>query len=58
VVKGLTFQHYAQVGERLNISTLYTNGQKVKNINIIHKWSKGQKYQHYTQAVKRCPNST
>jgi hypothetical protein len=35
------------------MSTLYTRGSKVKNVNIIHKWVKGKKYQHYKQVVKR-----
>jgi hypothetical protein len=30
-----------QVVKRLKMSTLYTSGQKVKNVNIVHKWLKG-----------------
>jgi len=31
------------------MSTLYTSGLKVKNVNVIHKWLKIYKCQHYTQ---------
>ena len=37
VLKG---QHNSQVGKRLEMSTLYPSGYKVKNVNIMHKWVK------------------
>ena len=43
------------------MSTLNTSVWKVNNFNIIHKWLKENKCQHYTQVVKRikkCQNYT
>jgi hypothetical protein len=40
------------VVERLKISILYTSGQQVKNVNIIHKWIKISKLCTSGQKVK------
>ena len=34
---GYKYLNYAEVIERLKMSMLYTNGQKVKHVNIVHK---------------------
>ena len=35
------------------MTTLYPSGYKVKNVNIMHKWVRGEQSQHYSQVVKR-----
>ena len=52
------------------MSIFYTRGQKIKKFNIkhywlkvkdvnsIHKWLKGEKCEHHTQVVKRVKMST
>jgi hypothetical protein len=42
----------------LKMSQLYPRGCKVKNINIMPKWLKGYKFQHYAEVVKMLKMST
>ena len=52
-----------RIETKITVSTLYTSGPRVKNVNIIHKWLKCQNYtllviksyrcHHYTEEVKR-----
>ena len=44
--------------KHLKMSTLYTRGSKVNNVNIMHKLLKGLRCQHYTQVAKRLKMST
>ena len=37
-LKGYWCQHYAQVVKRLKMSIVCTSGEKVKHVNIMHKW--------------------
>ena len=39
--------------KKLKMSTLNPSDNKVKNVNIIHKWLKRSKYQQYEQEDKR-----
>jgi hypothetical protein len=43
----------ALVVKSLKMLTLYTRREKVKNVNIIFKWVKLLKCQHYSQGGKR-----
>ena len=57
-VKVLKCQLYSQVGKRLDMSTLYTGGLKVKYDNIMPQWLQGYKCQHYAHVGKRWTIST
>ena len=46
------------MAKRLTFSIFHTTGEKIKNINCIHKWLKDLNCQHYTQVVKRLKYQT
>jgi hypothetical protein len=50
-ISGQKCQYYAQMFERLKMSTLCTSGQKFKNVTAMHKWKLSLKTIHSNYEV-------